>query len=157
MACYEYRCKDCELVFESNHGMTENPVIICPRCESNSTSKVPQLVGMSVRREKSLAMGRAVDQVKKNIEMKNELRRDLGIEKINPVGRSTMSEIYHDAKIQQSFIKERMAEQAEKRAAETKAKQKEWMKAALKRTPQRGKEKRERLQAEAAKKRAIRI
>jgi hypothetical protein len=102
-------------------------------------------------------MGRAVDQVKRNVEMKDILRRDLGIEKINALGGSTMTQVYRDAIAQKSQIREQMASQAETRKVESDKKRREWTKAALKRTPQRSKERAEYKAKEAAAARAIRI
>jgi len=155
--CYDYNCKDCDLTFEIRHSMTEEPIVICPRCKSRETRKVPALVGMVVRSGRSVAMDRAVDQVKRNVDMKEELRRDLGIEKIQPLRRSTMKEVYDDAKAQASQIREGMASQAERRAKDTAKKQREWTKAALLRTPKRAKERAEYKAKAAAEKRAIRI
>jgi len=98
-----------------------------------------------------------MDQVKRNSEMKEEMRRDMGIEKIAPLRGSTMKQIYDDAKAQRSEIKESMAAQAERREKETAAKRKEWTKAALKRAPRRRLEMAERKAADAASKRTIRI
>lgn len=157
MPIYDYNCKDCDLTFEVRHSMTETPTVICPKCESRSTHKVPSLVGIVSRSSRSVAMDRATDQVKRNIEMRDEMKREMGIEKIHPLRRSTMKEVYDDAKAQKSFIKESMAAQAEHREKETAVKRKEWLKAALKRTPRRRKEMAERKAAESAAKRAITI
>lgn len=155
MPCYDYNCKDCDLTFEVRHSMTETPIVICPKCKSRSTRKVPSLVGMVVRSGRSISMDRAKDQVKRNIEMKEELRRDLGIEKIHPFGKSSMKEVYDDAKAQSSMIKEQMAAQAARRKKESDDKRREWTRKAVQRTPQRAKERAEHKAAEAAAKRKI--
>jgi hypothetical protein len=102
-------------------------------------------------------MGRAVDQVKRNVEMKEILRRDVGIEKIHPLRHSSMKQVFDDAMAQKSYIKDSMAQQAEQRAAETRLKQKEWTRKALQRTPERAKVKDEMKNKAAANKRAVRI
>jgi len=102
-------------------------------------------------------MDRAVDQVKRNVEMKAIMRRDLGIEKINPLGGSTMTQVYQDAMAQKSQIREQMSQQAETRKVEADKKRREWTKAALARTPRRSKERAEHKAKEAAEKRAIRL
>lgn len=157
MPCYDYRCKDCGETFEVRHSMMEKPTVACPKCSSTSTHKVPQAVGLVTRSSRSIFMDRAVDQAKRNAEMGEEMRRDMGIEKIAPLRGSTMKQIYDDAKAQKSEIKESMAAQAEQRAKETAAKRKEWTKAALKRAPRRRLEMAERKAADAAAKRTIRI
>ena len=154
---YDYHCRECDQVFEECHPMMENPTVICPHCKSVSTHKVPQLVGVVTKSCHSIGMGQALDQVKRNVEMKDVLRQDLGIEKIHPLRRSTMTDIYNDAMIQKTYIKESMAAQAEKRAAELKIKQTEWKKAALLRSPRRAKERMERKASADAAKRAIRL
>lgn len=154
---YDYHCKDCDLTFEVRHSMLEKPIVICPKCKSRDTHKIPTSVGFITRSGRNTAMDRATDQVKRNIEMKEDLRRNLGIEKIHPMQGATMKQIYQDSKAQASYIKETMAAQAEKREKESSAKRKEWTKKALARTPQRAKERAEHKAAEAAAKRAIRI
>jgi putative FmdB family regulatory protein len=32
MPTYEYRCEECEHIFEVFHGINENPQIACPEC-----------------------------------------------------------------------------------------------------------------------------
>jgi putative FmdB family regulatory protein len=157
MPAYDYNCKDCDLTFEVRHSMLETPIVICPKCQSRKTHKVPAAVGFITRSGRNVAMDRAKDQVKRNVDMKEDLRSNLGIEKIHPLRGATMNQIYQDSKTQASFIKERMAAQAEKRAKETSIKQKEWTKKALARTPQRAKERAAHKAAEAAAKRAIKV
>ena len=36
---YDYKCKDCEVIFETNHEILEKPTIVCPKCESKNTFK----------------------------------------------------------------------------------------------------------------------
>jgi putative FmdB family regulatory protein len=157
MPNYDYNCNGCKLTFEIRHSMTETPTVICPKCQSRSTSKIPSLVGIVSRSGRSVAMDRAHDQVKRNIEMKEDMRRNMGIEQIHPLRNSTMKQVYDDAKAQKSEIKESMAAQAESRAKERTVKQREWTKAALLRTPQRRKDMAERKAKEAAVKRAIKL
>ena len=157
MPSYDYRCRDCEETFEIRHSFKETPTIMCPACKSRDTSKMPSLAGLIVHTGRSNRMDQAHDQVKRNLDMKEEMRRDMGIEKIAPLRGSTMKQIYDDAKAQSSFIKESMAAQAEKRATEKAVKSKEWTRKALARTPERAKIKADYKAKEQAKKRAIRL
>lgn len=157
MPSYDYSCQKCGLIFEVTHSMSEKPKIICPECKSENVKKEFHTVGFITRSGNNNAMNRAVDQVKRNSEMKEEMRRDMGIEKVHPLGRSSMKQIYDDAKAQKSFIKESMAQQAEQRAKETAAKQKEWKREALKRTPERARIRADMKEKEAAAKRAVSI
>jgi len=34
---YDYKCKDCENIFEVTHGMKEKPKVKCPKCNSFKT------------------------------------------------------------------------------------------------------------------------
>jgi predicted nucleic acid-binding Zn ribbon protein len=145
------------MVFEVRHSMNESPTVACPHCNSRKTSKVPPLVGISVRSGRTLTENRALDQVRRNAAMQAELQHDFGIEKIKPLRKSTMADVYHDVKSQASVVRESMAASAEQRASETKKKQREWMKGALQRTPGRAKEIKARKAADAAKKRSIRL
>jgi len=154
---YDYGCSNCDKTFEVRHPMKESPIVVCPKCSSKTTYKIPTLIGIVTRSSRSVGMDRAVDQVKRNVEMRDEMKRDMGIEKISPLRNSTMKQVYDDAKAQKSEIKESMAAQAEKRSKETALKQREWSKKALQRMPQRRQEMSERKAAAAAAKRAIRI
>lgn len=40
MPFYDYQCNKCEHVWEEMHGMTEEPKILCPECESKETMKL---------------------------------------------------------------------------------------------------------------------
>jgi len=157
MPCYDYSCKKCDLTFEVTHSMNDKPIVICPKCQSRETVRIFSPVGFITRSGHNIAMQHATDQVKRNCEMKNILKTDLGIEKINPLGRSTMSQIYKDAMAQKSYIRESMSQQSEQSAAATKLKQKEWTRKALMRTEQRSKIRAEMKAKDAAEKRAIRI
>ena len=37
MPTYEYRCEQCGHVFETLHGMNEEPEVECPRCSGETT------------------------------------------------------------------------------------------------------------------------
>lgn len=39
MARYDYKCRDCEEVFEESHPIDESPKILCPKCEGENTFK----------------------------------------------------------------------------------------------------------------------
>lgn len=154
MPCYEYRCRECELEFEVRHSMTETPIVVCPRCKSRDTHKVPCLTGVVVRNTN--ATRRLEDRGRQISDMRAELREDFGVDKIHPVmPGSTLKDVYRDVKAQASQVKEQMRMEAERNAAAVKAKQREWTKQALKRTPQRWKERQEKKAAEEQKKRAI--
>ncbi len=36
MTRYIYKCEECEIEIETDHGMTESPVFNCPNCDSES-------------------------------------------------------------------------------------------------------------------------
>jgi len=40
MPTYDYRCEKCDHVFEEFHGMTEDPEIKCPLCDSVSKKMI---------------------------------------------------------------------------------------------------------------------
>jgi putative FmdB family regulatory protein len=156
MAAYDYRCNSCQNLFEIHHGMNDSPLVKCPKCNSESV-RVPHVVGFSTHSIKTESMKKAVSQVQRNLEMKETLKREVGIEKIKPIGNQSMEQIYRDTMAQKSQIKEEMMASREKSEKVTKEKQKEWMKKALERTPQRSRERAEHKAADAAKKRAIKI
>jgi len=40
MPTYDYKCTNCENVFEKFHGMNESPEILCPECNAISKKKI---------------------------------------------------------------------------------------------------------------------
>jgi len=136
--------------------MNESPVVKCPKCKSVAV-KVPHVVGFSTHSIKTESMKKAVSQVQRNYEMKEILKREVGIEKVCPIGKQNMEQIYKDTMAQKNQIKEEMTASREKSEKVTKENQKEWMKKALARTTSRSRERAEHKAAEAAKKRAIKL
>ena len=46
---YDYKCTSCESVFEQTHGMKEDPIIKCPKCNHICKRMISQHVEMWVR------------------------------------------------------------------------------------------------------------
>lgn len=46
MARYDYRCTNCDTVFEVEHGMLEHPKIVCPNCGSTAVNRVFDVSGI---------------------------------------------------------------------------------------------------------------
>ncbi|MDH5716091.1 MAG: zinc ribbon domain-containing protein [Spirochaetia bacterium] len=40
MPTYDYKCKKCENVFEKFHSMTENPKVLCSKCDSPAEKQI---------------------------------------------------------------------------------------------------------------------
>lgn len=154
MPCYDYKCPECEAVGEAVHGMNEKPTYICQDCNVEMR-RIYNTFGLN--HGKRLVHDKIQEKLKKESDMKEEMKEDYGVESFQPVAASSMKEVYDDVKAQGSFVKERMQAEAEKTTAAKKAKAREWKKAAMKRAPQRSREKIERKKAEAASQRAIRI
>lgn len=39
MARYDYKCRECETVFEEEHSVNESPEVKCPSCSGTDTFK----------------------------------------------------------------------------------------------------------------------
>lgn len=141
MPLYEYECKKCGAITIELHNYNEHPKIVCEQC--NSTDLVKIVSNYSVKIGKTIESEKKKDLNKKNEYIKKDLKENYGIEKINPIRKTTLQQIYKDVKSAGNSIQENMQMQREHNQKKTKEKQREWMKGALKRTPRRAKERRE--------------
>ena len=154
MPTYAYKCRACKVNRDVFHRMAETPEVSCPVC-GGPMVKVPCLFNMS--RGSSADARRAADQAKRRADMKVELRQDYGVENVSPIGKSDFESVYKDVKASGEAVREQMAASAEKNAAKTAAKQREWKKGAVKRVPKKSRAIAKRQKERAAKDRAIRL
>lgn len=150
---YDYSCKKCDFVFELMHSFKEKPQPPCPKCGSKNTFKMISLCGIIIHNNSKCKMN---DAKKKEADKKEELRQ-MGIEKITPMNGVSIDQVYSEVKKQGSAVKEQMHSKRESDQAKKKIKDREWKIAALKRTPERAKIRKEMKTIEEFKKRAIRI
>jgi hypothetical protein len=134
--------------------MTESPTYLCPQCEVEM-KRVYNTFGLT--HGKRLIHDKVQDKLKHESDMKQEMKEEYGVEGFQPIAASSMKEVYDDVRSQGSFVKERMQAETERTEAKRKKKSREWMTQAMRRAPERSREKVERKKAEAAKKRAIRV
>ena len=154
MPAYDYKCPECESVGEVFHGMNESPTYLCPQCEVEMKRVFNTFHMGHGKRE---VQRRIEDKLKAESDMKQDLSENYGVESFQPIAAQSMQEVYDDVKASGSFVKDRMQAETEKSQAKRKKKSREWMSGAMKRAPQRSREKVERKKAEAAKKRAISV
>ena len=154
MAAYDYKCPECKSVGEVFHSMSESPTYLCPQCEVEMKRVFNSFNLSSGRR---LIHEQMQEKLKAESDMKQEMKEDFGIEGFQPITAQNMKEVYDDVKASGSFVKDRMQAEAERTQAKRKKKSREWMSKAMKRAPDRSREKVERKAKEAASKRAIRI
>ena len=154
MPMYDYRCPECESVGEVFHGMSESPVYMCPQCEVEM-KRVYNTFGLT--HGKRLVHDKIQDKLKSESDMKQDMSENYGVESFQPIAAQSMSEVYNDVRASGSFVKERMQAEAERSTSKKQKKGREWMTGAMKRAPERSRQKVERKKAEASKKRAIRI
>jgi len=154
MPAYDYRCPECGSVGEVFHGMGESPIYPCPQC------------GVVMRRVygtfhmghgKRAVQRRIEDKLRAESDMKQEMREDYGVEQFQPIAAQSVAEVYNDVKASGSFVKDRMQAETERAQAKRRKKSREWMSKAMRRAPQRSREKVERRAADAAKGRAVSI
>lgn len=154
MPAYDYRCPECESVGEVRHAMGESPTYLCPQCD------VPMrrvFNTFNLGHGKRAIQRKVEDKLKAESDMKQEMLEDHGVESFQPIAAQSMREVYDDVKASGSFVKERMQAEKEKAEAKRRKKSREWMSKAMKRAPERSRQKVERKKAEAAKSRAVSI
>lgn len=153
MPFYSFECERCGHKFEVSHSMNETPEIKCPDCNSKNVCRDYSTCAIIVKSNHSEKFVR--DHVKRQDEIKTELREDFGVHSFSPIRKCGLEDVYRDVKKSGTMIKDQMQETAELNASRVRKKQKEWRKEALKRTPARAKEKIERNAKESAKKNKI--
>jgi putative FmdB family regulatory protein len=156
MPNYVYACRECEFEFDVFHSILEKPTIPCPKCTSKKTFKTVSACGIVVH---NTSRTRAVmDVMRREGDQRADLRQNYGVEKITPLKRgATVDDIYREVKAQGSLVRDNMQAQKEIDNAKRKAKQREWTKGALRRTPVRGKMMAEQRAKEAFAKRAVKV
>lgn len=155
MPDYSYVCNICDHSFDVFHSMNDKPIIICPVCKSKKIGRDYSTCGIII---KSGHAERFVhDSMKRNGEIKRELKESYGVESTVPIQNVGLEEIYSNVKKSGSLIKEQLQESKEISDKRLSKKHKEWRREALKRTPQRAKEKKERKAKEESAKRSIRL
>lgn len=152
---YDYLCESCENSFEAFHSFKERPVLPCPKCGSKKTHKTPSLCGIVMGHSKRKAA--MVDTLMKESDMREELAKTYGVEKVAPLKGQTFADVYRDVKSRGEFVREEMSKTMEENAKKQKKKQKEWNKAAGKRQNRMRLEMQKQRAKEAFKKRAIRF
>jgi putative FmdB family regulatory protein len=151
---YEYKCPECDSVGEIFHGMNENPIYDCPQCEVEMKRV---FTSFNIGQGKRLIQQKIADKLKHESDMKQEMKENYGVEGFQPITAQSMEEVYNDIKASGSFVKERMQAETERTESKRKKKSKEWMSKAMKRAPQRSREKVEQRKSEAFKKKSISI
>jgi hypothetical protein len=105
---------------------------------------------------KTVKMGFVQDHLKKDADIRKDLSVNYGVEKVVPIAmRGGIDGVYRDIKASGSQVKESMQREKEVGEKKKKAKQKDWMKGAMKRSPVRTREMLDRKAEKAAKDRSI--
>jgi len=134
MPIREYECSCGCGKFESLEGLNAKKKPPCPQC-GRKTQRIPSTFGMS--KGSTLSGRRARDEAKEVNAIKEDLKTNYGVHKIQPVPNSEgrgVKQIYKDIKKLGSQVPESMEAERIKNTAATKAKQAKWMEGALKRT-----------------------
>jgi hypothetical protein len=133
--------------------MSDSPSVEC-EC-GKRMKKVFHACGIVVAG--GLSKSRVLDSMKREGEMRAELKHDYGIEKFAPIGRNTTADVYRDVKGSGTFVKDQMALETERNNERRDAKMKDWKAKAQRRASKRREEMRQRKEAEAAAKRRITV
>ena len=153
MPIREFVCGNCDYSFEFLQRKKESPRK-CPACEEvGYLQRVISACAFATRNNRMEAKVR--DEVTRGVEIKQELKEDHGIEGFSPVGSNTVQDVYDDVKSQGSFVKDQMQETQERNQKANKKKRRKWMEGALKRSPKRRIEMKEKRAEESAEKRKI--
>lgn len=152
---YVYGCDVCDKSFEIFHSMSEKPTVKCPTCGSSKVYRDYSTCGIVI---KSTHNERFVhDFMKRRESLKTELREEYGVHSAVPLQNVGIEDIYKEVKKTGSMIKDQMQASKAQSDEKLRKKHKAWRQEALKRTPQRAKEKKERRAREAAAKNVIRL
>ena len=152
MPNYDYICQKCGNEFEDFKPIAESAHTKCPKCGGNA-NKTVSLVGFAIH--DTMRNRRTADNAARDADLERDMKDRLGIAGIQKLKSTSMQDIHHDAMIQKDMIREQMAFQQEDKERKNAAKMREWKREALKRTPQRAKELKERKAREAFEKRKI--
>ncbi len=153
MPFYDYLCRECGVEFEKFHSMQHKEPVPCEECGSTNTSKIPCACGIIVR---NTGVVRASgDRMRRRADAKQDLVENHGVENLTPVRGNTFESAYNDIKATGTLTRDRMQAKREQNEKRVRKKQKEWLKGARKRTPERARVKKEKKAQEAAAKRKI--
>ena len=155
MPRYDYKCKQCDHREEHEHSFKLTPEFICPTCEGEVLSRVIGCPGFAMKHSKEAR--RLRDKHVREQEMRQDLQENHMVEKIAPVGGSSITQVYNEVKASGGATKEQMQKTIEKNEAAKRIKQKEWQIGANKRVEKRTMFAREKRAEEAAAKRKISI
>jgi len=153
MPRYDYRCPGCGERREVSHSMNDRPTVTCS-C-GRPMRKVIGACGIIIAG--GLSKSRVIDSMKKEGDMRAELKHDYGIEKISPLNGATTADVYNDVKSQGTFVTDKMALSKQRNEERRLAKLKEWKPKAQKRASKRREEMRQGQLAADSAKRAIRL
>jgi hypothetical protein len=133
--------------------MNEKPVLTCPSCSSKKVHKMPSLCGIVVK--SSVRTQKVFDSMRRESEMRSDLKENFGIEKVAPFAGQSLRDVYEDIKNRGSAVKEEMQATTEQSAKKKKEKRREWTRKANKRATSRRIEMAKRKAAEESAKRRI--
>ena len=155
MPFYDYGCEECGSEFETSHSIHEKPKVQCPKCSSTKTRKLVSACGIVVH--STGAKRRVLDHLSRESDAKQDLLENYGVENVRPTGGASFDSVYNDIKGRGTFVRDEMQKKREVNERKSRAKRREWAKAANKRTPERIRTKREKKAQEEQKKRAVRL
>ena len=156
---YNYDCRDCGDVQEVFHGMKEKPRIKCAACGSTNVKRcisAPNLIVHGSIRPPKQKPVRPANSRTQLADMHHELREDFNVHTVTPMQSKSFEEVYSDIKEQGGAVKEQMVKKREGEQGRITKKHKDWMKGAVRRTPDRAEKMKKEKKKEAYKKRSIR-
>lgn len=153
MARYDYSCLECNKVQEIVRDMNDRSPVLCQSCNTQMKRiySVPNIGTNGSLAEKQ----KLKDLYKAETEIRHDLKENHLIEKVKPSPGKNLYDVYKGVKESGGMVKEAMLRTIERNSKKVAEKGKIWRKEALKRTPQRAKEKKERRMEEQRLKRRI--
>lgn len=156
---YEYGCEDCGVVQEINHAIKKKPrVIKCASCGSSNVIRkfsAPSIITHGSSRPPKKRKTRLIKSRAQLEDMQNELKEDYNVHTVTPTGKNSFADVYTDIKEQGDAVKEQMTKKREGEQSRVVKKHKDWMKGAIRRTPERTEQKKKEKKKEAYKKRSL--
>jgi len=150
MPVYDYECKKCGEGTEISHKAGEGRFIKCVACGGKMRKVVSGFYVGNLGRPRT--SGRNCES-----DMRAEMKEDFGIEDFKPITAKGVGEVYQNVKQQGGLVKEQMAARREQTDRTQKDKMKSWHRDAVKRTPERAREKIDRRKAEDYSKRRVSV
>lgn len=106
MPTYNFKCNSCCRDFVAVLPVSKRDDASCPECSSKNVSR--DYTGMNFSIARINVGGKGVDSIKRQMDMRDELRENHLVHGVSPLNGKSFEEIYKDIKKGGSKVKEQM-------------------------------------------------